>query len=147
VDRSANMRAIRSKDMQPELRVRRLAHGLGYRFRLHRTDLPGKPDLVFPARRKVIFVHGCFWHCHGCKAAHIPKSNQLYWIPKLERNKARDQKSLEALSAAGWRTLVIWECETRDEGSVVRRLRTFLGSRASAARQGRSVGAQDRRSR
>jgi len=128
MDRSANMRAIRSKDMLPELNVRSFAHKLGYRFRLHRKDLPGKPDLVFPSRRKVIFVHGCFWHSHDCKAAHVPKSNQDYWLPKLERNKTRDGRNIEALRAAGWKALVIWECETRDEGLVRRRLRTFLGA-------------------
>lgn len=127
MDRSANMRAIRSKDMLPELTVRSLAHKLGYRFRLHRKDLPGKPDLVFAARRKVIFVHGCFWHSHNCKAAHIPKSNLDYWVPKLERNQLRDGKNLEALRADGWQSLVIWECETRDEGAMRKRLARFLG--------------------
>ena len=87
MDRSANMRAIRSKDMKPELAVRSLVHRLGYRFRLHRKDLPGKPDLAFGPRRKVIFVHGCFWHGHNCKKAHIPKSNRGYWGPKQRRNK------------------------------------------------------------
>src|SRR5271169_3299049 len=102
MDRSANMRAIRSKDMRPELAVRSLVHKLGYRFRLHRKDLPGKPDLVFVTRRKVIFVHGCFWHSHqGCKTAHVPKSNVDYWGPKLERNRMRDQMNSEALIAAG----------------------------------------------
>jgi DNA mismatch endonuclease (patch repair protein) len=102
--RSSNMRAIRSKDMQPELMVRRLVHKLGYRFRLHRKDLPGKPDLVFASRRKVIFVHGCFWHSHDCKAAHIPKSNAEYWEPKLERNRVRDRRSVEGgrLGASGY---------------------------------------------
>jgi len=114
--------------MLPELNVRSFAHKLGYRFRLHRKDLPGKPDLVFPSRRKVIFVHGCFWHSHDCKAAHVPKSNQDYWLPKLERNKTRDGRNIEALRAAGWKALVIWECEARDEGLVRRRLRTFLGA-------------------
>jgi DNA mismatch endonuclease (patch repair protein) len=127
MDRSANMRAIRSKDMQPELKVRSLVHMLGYRFRLHRKDLPGKPDLVFGPRRKVIFVHGCFWHSHNCKAAHIPKSNQEYWVPKLQRNKARDGRNIEVLEADGWQALVIWECEARDEGRLRKRLRTFLG--------------------
>jgi DNA mismatch endonuclease (patch repair protein) len=127
MDRSANMRAIRSKDMQPELKVRSLVHKLGYRFRLHRKDLPGKPDLVFGPRRKVIFVHGCFWHSHNCKTAHVPKSNQAYWGPKLERNKTRDGKNIEALQAEGWQALVVWECEVRDESGVKRRVRTFLG--------------------
>lgn len=127
MDRSANMRAIRSKDMKPELAVRRLAHRLGYRFRLHRSDLPGKPDLVFGPRRKVIFVHGCFWHCHNCKAAHVPKSNRDYWGPKLERNRLRDQKNLAALAVAGWQSLIVWECETWDENGLAERLKKFLG--------------------
>jgi DNA mismatch endonuclease, patch repair protein len=126
MDRSANMRAIRSKDMLPELRVRSLVHNLGYRFRLHRKDLPGKPDLVFPSRRKVIFVHGCFWHSHSCKMAHVPKSNVSYWVPKLERNRVRDRRNVKALRAEGWQSLVIWECELRDEGSVKKRLKTFI---------------------
>jgi DNA mismatch endonuclease, patch repair protein len=126
MDRSANMRAIRSKDMQPELKVRSLVHQLGYRFRLHRKDLPGRPDLVFGPRRKVIFVHGCFWHVHNCKAAHIPKSNQEYWGLKLERNKTRDGRNIDALKIEGWQVLVIWECETRDEDGLKVRLRAFL---------------------
>lgn len=109
MDRSENMRAIRSKGMRPELAVRSLVHRLGFRFRLHRKDLPGKPDLVFVARRKVIFVHGCFWHSHrDCKVVHTPKSNVGYWGPKLQRNQVRDSKNIEALTAAGWKPLVIW---------------------------------------
>jgi DNA mismatch endonuclease (patch repair protein) len=127
MDRSANMRAIRSKDMQPELQVRSLVHKLGYRFRLHRKDLPGKPDLVFGPRRKVIFVHGCFWHSHDCKAAHVPKSNQDYWGPKLERNRIRDRRTIEALEATGWQALVIWECEARDDRGLNKRVKAFLG--------------------
>lgn len=127
MDRSANMRAIRSKDMLPELAVRSLVHGLGYRFRLHRKDLPGKPDLVFVSRRKVIFVHGCFWHSHNCKAAHIPKSNQSYWGPKLERNQIRDGKNAEALATAGWKSLIIWECETKNSRAASSRVKKFLG--------------------
>jgi DNA mismatch endonuclease (patch repair protein) len=127
MDRSANMRAIRSKGTLPELLVRRMAHRLGYRFRLHRASLPGKPDLVFPSRRKVIFVNGCFWHSHGCKSAHVPKSNLGYWTPKLERNKLRDNRNVEALAASGWKSMVIWECETKEEGAIKRRLKKFLG--------------------
>ena len=126
MDRSANMRAIRSKDMQPELKVRSIVHRLGYRFRLHRKDLPGKPDLVFPSRRKVIFVHGCFWHSHGSKVSHTPKSNFDYWGPKLERNVSRDRRNIEALRAAGWRALVIWECETTDEDHLRKSFVKFL---------------------
>ncbi len=120
------MRAIRSKGMKPELAVRKLVHKLGYRFRLHRRDLPGKPDLVFPCRRKVIFVHGCFWHCHDCKTAHVPKSNQEYWKPKLQRNCVRDQQNLRNLSLYGWQTAVIWECETHNAANLAERLNTFL---------------------
>jgi DNA mismatch endonuclease (patch repair protein) len=127
MDRSANMRAIRSKDMQPELNVRSLAHKLGYRFRLHRKDLPGKPDLVFPARRKVIFVHGCFWHAHNCTVAHTPQSNLGYWLPKLERNTARDTRNIESLGALGWKVLVIWECEASDARKLKKIVHLFLG--------------------
>jgi DNA mismatch endonuclease (patch repair protein) len=130
MDRSANMRAIRSKDMLPELAVRRLVHKLGYRFRLHRVDLPGKPDLVFASRRKVIFVHGCFWHSHNCKAAHVPKSNRDYWIPKLQRNQLRDEKNIATLKAKGWKSIVIWECEVKLTSGVIPKIRKFLGSRA-----------------
>lgn len=127
--RSANMRAIRSKDMRPELTVRRLVHKLGYRFRLHRADLPGKPDLVFGPRRKVIFVHGCFWHSHGCKKAHVPKSNRDYWLPKLRRNKSRDARNLKALRTVGLKSIVIWECETQDEDALKERVKAFLGKK------------------
>jgi DNA mismatch endonuclease (patch repair protein) len=127
MDRSENMRRIRSKGMRPELAVRRLLHKMGYRFRLHRKDLPGKPDVVLVSRRKVIFVHGCFWHSHpGCKAAHMPKSNLAYWNPKLARNRERDAESIRALSAFGWKSMVIWECETKDEKRLGKRLRLFL---------------------
>ena len=126
MDRSANMRAIRSKGMRPELKVRSIVHRLGYRFRLHRNDLPGKPDLVFASRRKVIFVHGCFWHSHGCRISHTPKSNADYWGPKLERNVLRDQRNIQALRAAGWSSFVIWECETDDEERIRKRIVKFL---------------------
>ncbi|HZY61583.1 MAG TPA: DNA mismatch endonuclease Vsr [Edaphobacter sp.] len=127
MDRSENMRAIRGKDTLPELEVRSIIHRLGYRFRLHRSDLPGKPDLVFPARRKVIFVHGCFWHSHNCKGGLIPKSNRDFWLPKLRQNKLRDQKNIETLAQQGWSALVIWQCELKDKHSLVRRVKRFLG--------------------
>jgi DNA mismatch endonuclease, patch repair protein len=126
MDRSANMRAIRSKDMRPELAVRSLVHKLGYRYRLHAKILPGKPDLVFASRHKVIFVHGCFWHSHGCSVSHTPKSHAGYWGPKLERNTFRDRRNLEMLRAAGWKSLVIWECETKNEEGVRKRVVKFL---------------------
>ena len=127
MDRSENMRRIRSKGMLPELAVRSMVHRMGYRFRLHRKDLPGKPDLVFVSRRKVIFVHGCFWHSHhACKTAHMPKSNADYWGPKLLRNKTRDRKTITTLETAGWRSLVIWECETRTPDRVKKRVSAFL---------------------
>jgi DNA mismatch endonuclease (patch repair protein) len=115
--------------MVPEITVRRLAHSLGYRFRLHRKDLPGKPDMVFPSRRAVIFVHGCFWHQHpdpDCKDARFPKSNTDYWRPKLLRNQARDKEHETALKALGWRVLVIWECQTKDEADLKKLLESFL---------------------
>jgi DNA mismatch endonuclease (patch repair protein) len=128
--RSENMRAIRSKNTLPELAVRSLVHKLGYRFRLHRSELPGKPDLVFPARHKVIFVHGCFWHSHGCKSGLIPKSNRDFWLPKLRRNKTRDRKNLKALALQGWDALEIWQCELKDNRTLGLRVKRFLGRRA-----------------
>jgi DNA mismatch endonuclease, patch repair protein len=128
--RSRNMAAIRSTDMKPELAVRKIAHGLGYRYRLHGKDLPGKPDLVFGPRRKVIFVHGCFWHLHpldACSDSRRPKSNTEYWGPKLSRNIQRDTQNQKALQADRWKVLVIWECETRDRRMLTSRLRRFLG--------------------
>jgi DNA mismatch endonuclease (patch repair protein) len=130
MDRSENMRAIRSKDTLPEMAVRSLIHGLGYRFRLHQRDLPGKPDLVFPARRKVIFVHGCFWHSHACKAGLIPKSNRDFWLAKLRQNKVRDRENLEALRRLGWDALAIWQCELKDSSAIRLRVKRFLGAKA-----------------
>ena len=123
------MRAIRSKDTKPEIIVRRLAHRMGYRFRLHRKDLPGKPDMVFPGRRGVIFIHGCFWHQHpdpACRHARPPKSNTDYWQSKLARNQVRDAEHKTALQAQGWRVLVIWECQTKDEMVLKNLLLSFL---------------------
>ena len=128
MDRSENMRRIRSTGMLPELAVRSVVHRMGFRFRLHRKDLPGKPDLVFASRRKVIFVHGCFWHSHrGCRLAHKPRSNADYWGPKLKRNQNRDRNNVGVLKASGWKPLIIWECETRDVSRLSRKVRTFLG--------------------
>lgn len=124
------MASIRSKNMKPEMAVRKLAHALGFRFRLHRKDLPGKPDLVFPKYRAVIFVHGCFWHQHdkpGCLDGRPPKSNLDYWGPKLARNAERDALSRAALQDLGWRSLVVWECETKDSEALAAKIADFLG--------------------
>ncbi|MGN6423010.1 MAG: very short patch repair endonuclease [Asticcacaulis sp.] len=121
------MRAVKSKDTTPELRVRRLLHGMGYRYRLHRRDLPGHPDLVFAGPRKVIFIHGCFWHGHDCRrGARVPKTNAHYWTAKIGRNRDRDARALNALAEQGWRVLVLWECELKDEAILRASLRAFL---------------------
>jgi DNA mismatch endonuclease (patch repair protein) len=112
--------------MLPELAVRSLVQKMGYRFRLHRKDLPGKPDLVFASSRKVIFVHGCFCHAHACKTAHTPKSNTSYWRPKLQRNRVRDKRNLKALTALGWKSLIIWECEVMSRPKLESKLAAFL---------------------
>ena len=124
------MRRIRGKDTKPEMAVRRLTHSLGFRYRLHSESLPGKPDMVFTARRKAIFVHGCFWHQHAdpaCKITRAPKSNVSYWIPKLERTKTRDLHNQEALRDLGWGVLVIWECESYNRENLAVRIKDFLG--------------------
>jgi DNA mismatch endonuclease, patch repair protein len=121
------MSLVRPKDSAPEMIVRRLVHGMGYRYRLHSRTLPGKPDLVFSSRRKIIFVHGCFWHRHSnCPLARLPKSRLEFWLPKFERNKARDVFVRRALRALGWKTLVVWECETNDGEKLMKKLRRFL---------------------
>ena len=124
------MARIRSKSTKPEMIVRKLVHGLGYRYRLHRKDLPGKPDMVFPRRKKIILINGCFWHQHDdpkCKIARIPKSRKEYWIPKLQRNVERDRKQIEELQRLGWDVLVIWECQVKDTKSLVDTIMKFLG--------------------
>lgn len=127
VDRSENMRRITSKDTNPELTVRRLIHSLNYRYRLHYSSLPGRPDIVFPGRKKVIFIHGCFWHKHAkCKIAHRPKSNNDYWNQKLRLNKQRDRKNLRLLSKMGWQSLVIWECEIKKIHKIKVTIKRFL---------------------
>ena len=130
--RSRIMRAIRSAHTKPELIVRKLLHSQGYRYRLHRRDLPGKPDIVFPSRKKIIFVHGCFWHQHEsskCQISQKPRSNKNYWLPKLERNKQRDREAQDKLKALGWKVLVLWECEVKFEGKLQKKVNRFLGSR------------------
>lgn len=125
--RSAHMARIRGRDTRPEMVVRRAAHALGLRFRLHRRDLPGSPDMVFPGRRRALFVHGCYWHRHpGCRLAYSPKSNADFWQTKFDRNVARDAEAMAALAAAGWQADVIWECETRHPETIPDRLRALF---------------------
>ena len=125
--RSALMSRIGGIDTAPEIAVRRLLHSLGYRFRLYRRDLPGKPDIVFPSRRKVIFVNGCFWHAHGCRIGRPPKSRAEFWQPKLQRNRERDDRNRATLRKLGWEVLTIWQCQTRSLSKLENRLVSFLG--------------------
>jgi DNA mismatch endonuclease (patch repair protein) len=126
-ERSARMALVRAKDTKPELMVRRFVHGMGYRYRLHRRDLPGTPDMVFPGRGKVIFVHGCFWHRHArCALARLPKSRGDFWLPKLTANAERDARNGRALRQLGWGVLTIWECQLRDTAALANRIRRFL---------------------
>ena len=121
------MSLVRAKDTKPELRVRRFVHSLGYRYRLHGKDLPGKPDMVFRGRKKVIFIHGCFWHRHdNCSLARLPKSRLDFWKPKLEGNKKRDKTNQEKLTALGWKFIVIWECELHNLEALKTRVMDFL---------------------
>ncbi|HTN69750.1 MAG TPA: very short patch repair endonuclease [Methylomirabilota bacterium] len=124
--RSALMARIGGKNTKPELVVRRLLHGLGYRFRLHAKGLPGTPDLVFAGRRKAIFVHGCFWHAHGCSIGRPPKSRLDYWLPKLEANKRRDAAKTADLKELGWKTFVVWQCTTKNLDELEENLVDFL---------------------
>jgi len=125
--RSWNMRLIRSKDTKPEVIVRSTLHKLGYRFRLHKKDLPGKPDIVLKKYNTIIFVHGCFWHQHkGCKRATIPKTNREYWLPKLEKNKKKDQKYRFLLKKMGWNVITIWECETKDKKKLQKKIKSIF---------------------
>ena len=126
--RSRMMARVKSKGTKPEIKVRRLLHGLGYRYRLHREDLPGRPDLVFPSRHKAVFVNGCFWHCHsGCKRADIPDTNRGFWLAKLGSNQARDARNIALLESKGWAVMTVWECQLRDLDMIARQLASFLG--------------------
>ncbi|MDP0494923.1 MAG: very short patch repair endonuclease [Verrucomicrobiota bacterium JB024] len=125
--RSERMSRVKAKDTKPEMTLRRLVHGLGFRYRLHRRDLPGTPDLVFPGRGAVIFMHGCFWHRHpGCGLTRMPKSRVEFWRTKLEANRERDLRHQRELAEMGWRVLVVWECELRDLDAVARKVEAFL---------------------
>jgi DNA mismatch endonuclease (patch repair protein) len=131
--RSRLMQKVRTKDTGPELQVRKLLHGLGYRYRLHRKDLPGTPDIVFPSRRIAIFVHGCFWHAHGCRIGQPPKSRPDYWLAKLEANRLRDARNMAAMVSAGWHALIVWQCELKDSAGLIERLVSELGAPGSAS--------------
>lgn len=128
-ERSHRMSLVRGRNTGPEMVVRSMVHAMGYRFRLHRADLPGKPDLVFPGRKKIIFVHGCYWHRHDdptCNLARLPKSRLDFWFPKLEANAARDRRNEAALAEKGWDVLVLWECQLDDHSFLENRIRAFL---------------------
>lgn len=128
-ERSARMARVRAKDTKPEMVVRRTLHRLGYRYRLHAPELPGKPDIVFRPKRKAIFVHGCFWHMHDhpdCKKARVPKSRLNYWLPKLQRNREHDSRVRPELNAIDWQFLIVWECELRHLEQLENTLRDFL---------------------
>ena len=124
--RSFIMSQVGTKDTGPEMIVRRALHSFGYRYRLHRRDLPGTPDLVFPSRRKVVFIHGCFWHAHGCRWGQLPKSRPDYWKPKLETNRERDKRNIESLAAKGWKALAVWQCELKRPDEALDRIIDFL---------------------
>jgi DNA mismatch endonuclease (patch repair protein) len=128
ISRSENMRRIRSKDTGPELAVRKLLRNLGFTgYRLHRKDLPGKPDIAFIGRKKAVLIHGCFWHGHDCKEGlRKPKSNQDYWLPKIERNQQRDAQHLAELERLGWSVLTVWECELHSPPNLAERLQRFV---------------------
>jgi DNA mismatch endonuclease (patch repair protein) len=128
------MQSVGTRDTGPELVVRQLLHRLGYRFRLHRRDLPGSPDIVFASRRKVIFVHGCYWHGHGCSKGRLPKSRLNYWRPKIEANKERDSRRQAELRTLGWESLVVWQCETAHAVPLCARLIRYLGNCGGSAR-------------
>lgn len=120
------MQSVGTKNTGPELLVRKKLHALGYRFRLHYKHLPGSPDIVFPGRRAVIFVHGCYWHGHNCSKGKLPKSNRSYWSHKIENNRARDASAVKELQALGWRSETVWQCELKDPDAAFERLVTFL---------------------
>lgn len=121
------MSAVRNKDTKPEIVVRKLVHSLGYRYRLHGSNLPGKPDLVLTSKRKVIFVHGCFWHRHSCKKGRsMPLTQKEFWREKLDNNKVRDRRDRRKLKELGWQTMIVWECETRNIEKLTKKLKRFL---------------------
>ena len=122
------MQSVGTKNTTPELTLRRVLSGMGYRYRLHAKKLPGRPDIVFPGKKKAIFVNGCFWHLHGCAKGQIPKSRQDYWEPKLRTNRDRDDSNTRKLEALGWSVLVVWQCELRDLSSIMEKVTLFLNN-------------------
>jgi len=133
--RRKNMQAVKSKNTKPELAVRRALFARGYRFRLHRRDLPGSPDIVFPGRKKAVLIHGCFWHGHDCPRGRAPKTRVDFWRDKIEKNRARDKRNHENLEQLGWSSLTVWECEIKDLESLLKRLSTFLNSGSISIQQ------------
>lgn len=126
-ERSERMSRIRSKNTKPEIAVRKIVHGLGFRYRLHSKKLPGTPDLIFSSRKKVVFIHGCFWHLHkGCRIYRLPKSKKDFWFPKLNDNRKRDLKNQRSLKKLGWEFLVVWECSLKNKEKLTKKLRIFL---------------------
>lgn len=136
-ERSELMSRVRGRNTKPELAVRSLIHRMGFRFRLHGADLPGRPDLVFRSKRKVVFVHGCFWHQHTCKRGISPKTNPHFWATKLERNRARDRDVAKKLKELSWRVLVVWECQLGDETALRKRLLRFLDGNSQMGKTAR----------
>jgi DNA mismatch endonuclease (patch repair protein) len=134
------MQAVKTRDTGPELIVRRILFELGYRYRLNSYNLPGRPDIVFPGKKRAIFVHGCFWHGHGCQKGKAPKSRLEYWEPKLRTNVERDAEQLVALGSLGWSVLTIWQCETHDKEALTARLARFLSGVPNAASGGAQIG-------
>ena len=127
--RSRVMRQVKSQDTSTEMTIRRMVWRMGFRYRLHRKDLPGAPDLVFVGKRKIIFVHGCFWHGHDCtRGDRIPKSNRDYWLTKIGKNRARDRGYQTALQEAGWKVMIVWECELKNRETITEKLHFFLAN-------------------
>lgn len=124
--RSRIMQSVGTANTGPEMAVRRALHRRGFRYSLHRRDLPGSPDIVFPSRRKILFVHGCFWHGHSCRWGKLPKSRLEYWRPKIEANRKRDARNVKDLQDDGWGVLVVWQCELRDQPATINRIVQFL---------------------
>ena len=136
--RSEIMRSVKHKDTGPEIALRKMLHRLGYRYKLHAKNLPGKPDIAFPGRRKVIFVHGCFWHGHRCRYGRLPQSRLEYWQPKIEANRTRDARKANELRRAGWKIAVVWQCELKTSERTLKRVVSFLDERGPAAAKSRA---------